>query len=138
MKITKSWFYTLVFLCVSVLLQAQPYIEVNACSVEEQMSTAKTSVSSPLHSEGSVLVDLDYQTYRVQIGKEVVTGKILDEYSIVSSEYDGHTLYYWILDNKTIISGLVHDNSFTPKWMRYLNTENGVKFQYLFQNCDTF
>lgn len=128
--------FALLLLCFQVIVSAQPYFEITSCNVVETTTTCNSSHSIDTNTEGRILVDLDYWSYEIEYSGQSIKGSLVEEYSIASTEYNGYTLYYWLLQGNRVISALIHDDTFSPKWVKYSNTENSVKLQLEFVSCD--
>lgn len=125
---------SILFICFTLSLSAQGYFEVQSCKVEQQVTYTFSSAAMPVTTEGYVLIDLDYWTFTVKVGKEVLSGNLGEEYSVPGPE-KSTTLFYWVIEEGLVLSALVPNDSFYPRWVRYVNVKGDVEHEYVFTNC---
>ena len=126
--------FSIVLICLTLGLSAQGYFEMESCQVEQQVTYTFSSGATPITTEGYVLIDLDYWMFKIQVGKEVLTGELGEEYSVPGPE-KSTTLFYWVIEEGLVLSALIPDDSFYPRWVRYVNVTGDVEHEYLFTNC---
>ena len=126
--------FSILLVLFSLGLSAQGYFEVQSCKVEQQVTYTFSSAAMPVTTEGYVLIDLDYWTFTVKVGKEVLTGNLGEEYSVPGPDLNT-TLFYWVIEEGLVLSALIPDDSFYPRWVRYVNVKGDVEHEYVFTNC---
>lgn len=126
--------FSILLICFTLSLSAQGYFELSSCEVEEQITYTFSSAAMPVTTEGYVLVDLDYWEFTVKVGKDVLSGNLGEEYSVPGPD-NNTTLFYWVIEEGLVLSALIPNDSFYPRWVRYVNVTGNVEHEYLFENC---